>query len=93
MRTGGCASQAKYLQSGSPLLAELAMEDNDRLLSKITTSGWFRFDHAVPKEVLLHLGLLFQVQGAMDMSTGVLVVKPAVNYVIFLDLRVVDPIQ
>ncbi len=82
-----------HLQCRSSLNAELTVEHKDRLLTRVATRRRRGFVRRHAQEELLDTLGCVDVDGAWNMAAVVLIVEPAVNDVIILQLRVIDTIQ
>ena len=67
------------IQGRGTFYAKFTMENEDSLSGGIPAAGWFRLERIGTQEKLLDSGGRVDVEGARDVPTVVLVIKPTVD--------------
>lgn len=81
------------IQCRSSLGTELAMEDKNTLLMRITAGRGFGFGNTRAEQEVLDSSRCVDVDGAGNVATVIFVVEPAVDDLEGCNLRIVDTIQ
>ena len=82
VRTEVFGTDERGIQGRGTFGAKFTMENENRLPGSISAAGWLRLERVGTKKKLFNGSGRINVEGAGNMSTAVLVIKPTVDDVV-----------
>jgi len=78
----GFETDERGVQGGGTFGTKFTVENENSLPGSISAAGWFRLERVGAQKKLFDSSGRIDVEGAGDMPTVVLIIKPAVNDVV-----------